>query len=100
MTIEKEINDKQIILKITGKIDTNDANLLTSVVKEEIKKGSTIVLDIKGLEFISSAGLRVLIGSHKALTKVNGKLIIRNVNSEIMELLDATGFSSILTIED
>ena len=100
MNIEKEINETQTILKVIGRIDTTNANEFDSTVQNEIKEGTNLVLDLKGLEYISSAGLRVLLSTHKALTKVNGKLIIRNVNSDVMEVFDITGFSSILTIEE
>lgn len=100
MNIEKEINETQTILKVIGRIDTTNANEFDSTVQNEIKEGTNLVLDLKGLEYISSAGLRVLLSTHKALTKVNGKLIIRNVNSDVMEVFDITGFSSILAIEE
>lgn len=100
MNIEKEITETQIILKIVGRIDTTNANDFDNQVQNEIKEGVNLVLDLKGLEYISSAGLRVLLSTHKSLTKVNGKLIIRNVNSDVMEVFDITGFSSILSIED
>lgn len=100
MNIEKEITETQIILKIVGRIDTTNANDFDNQVQNEIKEGANLVLDLEGLEYISSAGLRVLLSTHKSLTKVNGKLTIRNVNSDVMEVFDITGFSSILAIEE
>lgn len=94
------INGKETIIAFEGRIDTTNAGDVENIIKEQIKEGVTLILDFEKLEYISSAGLRVLLSSHKQLLSVKGSLIIRNVNGDVMEVLDITGFSSILRIED
>ena len=100
MNIEKVVNENQVVLSVNGRIDTTNANEFASLVEAEIKDNVILVLDLKELEYVSSAGLRVFLSTHKSLVKCGGKLIIRNVNSDVMEVFDITGFSSILTIEE
>ena len=66
--------------------------------KENLPGIEHLVLDFAGLEYLSSAGLRVLLGAQKQMNK-QGEMVIRNVRPEIMEIFDVTGFSDILTIE-
>ena len=98
MTINKKLEENVCTLEIGGRLDTVTAPELESVLKEIPAEVTKLVLDFKELEYISSAGLRVLLSAQKAMNK-QGKMVIRNVCPDIMEVFEITGFSDILTIE-
>ena len=81
---------------LEGRLDTMTAPELEKELKENYDSITGLVLDFKDLEYISSAGLRVLLSAHKAL---NGKLVVKNVIDTVMEVFEITGFADILTIE-
>ena len=86
--------------ELTGRMDTNTSPELQSKLEEYYsKEGFQLVLDFSGLEFVSSSGLRVLLLTQKKAKALNGKMVIRQVNPEIMEVFEMTGFLDILTIE-
>lgn len=96
------VNDGQdmTVFDLTGRLDTNTSpDLQTKLEAYYSKEGFYIVLDFTGLEFVSSSGLRVLLLTQKKAKALNGKMIIRHVNPEIMEVFEMTGFLDILTIE-
>ena len=97
MTIEIKKNQETII-EIAGRLDTITAPALDKTINEEIGDTENIVLDLKGLEYISSAGLRVLLGAQKKMQK-NGSMKLINVCEEVMEVFEMTGFADILVIE-
>ena len=99
MTIEVKKNAVETIIEIVGRLDTTTAPLLENVIQKDMKMDEDLVLDMKGLEYVSSAGLRVLLGAQKKIHK-NGSMKLRNVCDEIMEVFEITGFSDILTIEN
>lgn len=97
MTINKETNGNEMVISLEGRLDTTTAPQLD----EEIKKldgVDKLVIDLKQLEYISSAGLRILLSAQKAMNK-RGGMVIRNVSDVIREIFDVTGFVDILTIE-
>ena len=98
MTIEKSMEDKQLTLTLTGRLDTTDGPQLEAELKRSIGGVESLVLDFADLEYLSSAGLRVLLAAQKVMNK-QGKMVIRNVNETISEVFEITGFSDILTIE-
>jgi anti-sigma B factor antagonist len=98
MTIEIKRNADEVVIKIVGRLDTNTAPALDKTISEDIVDSQKLVLDLMGLEYISSAGLRVLLGAQKKMQK-NGSLTVKNVCAEIMDVFDMTGFSDILNIE-
>ena len=98
MTIEKRLNGTDLEVKITGRLDTTTAPELEAALKESIDGTEKLVLDFAGLEYLSSAGLRVLLATQKAMNK-QGEMVIRNVNETINEIFEVTGFIDILTIE-
>lgn len=98
MTIQKNLDGAKLDLAIEGRLDTTTAPELEAVVKESLNGVNELIVDFAKLEYISSAGLRVLLSMQKQMTK-QGKMVVKNVGSEIMEILDVTGFSDILTIE-
>ena len=98
MTIEKNLNGKELTVTIEGRLDTSTAPKLESEIKESIQDISKLVLDFTSLEYLSSAGLRVLLSTQKTMNK-QGEMIIKNVNETINEIFEVTGFIDILTIE-
>ena len=98
MTIDKQINDSELTLSLTGRLDTTTAPELEAVIKENIAGVTNLVMDFAGLEYLSSAGLRVILSAQKTMNK-QGEMVIRNVNETINEVFEITGFIDILTIE-
>ena len=98
MTIEIKKNDKEITIEIVGRLDTITAPVLEKTIGDNIGGMQSLILDFKGLEYISSAGLRVLLGAQKRLQKSGSMKLIR-VCEDVMEVLEMTGFADILTIE-
>ena len=98
MTIESKRNAEEVVIELVGRLDTNTAPALDKTIGEDIQDNNNLVLDLKGLEYISSAGLRVLLAAQKKMQKC-GSLKVKNVCSEIMDVFDMTGFADILTIE-
>ncbi len=97
MTIEKIINENELTVTLTGRLDTATAPQLETELKD-LSGVEKLVLDFAALEYLSSAGLRVLLAAQKVMNK-QGKMIIRNVNETIAEIFEVTGFVDILTIE-
>lgn len=97
MEIKKFDEGDRTVLRIAGRLDTATAPELDSYVKSN-QFGKGLVLDLAYLEYISSAGLRVLLSIDK-LMATRGGLTVRNIQDTVMEVLDATGFTDILTIE-
>ena len=98
MTIEKNLNGTELTIAITGRLDTTTAPQLEAEFKQSITGVEKLVLDFASLEYLSSAGLRVLLAAQKAMNK-QGEMIIRNVNETINEIFEVTGFIDILTVE-
>ena len=98
MTIEIKKNEKEMTLKVVGRLDTITAPVLEKTIGDNIRGIQSIILDFKGLEYISSAGLRVLLSTQKKMNGV-GNMKLVGVCEEVMEVLEMTGFADILTIE-
>ena len=98
MTIEKNLNGTELTVTITGRLDTTTAPQLEAEFKQSISGVEKLVLDFTALEYLSSAGLRVLLAAQKVMNK-QGEMVIRNVNETINEIFEVTGFIDILTIE-
>ena len=98
MTIEKILNGTELTVTIAGRLDTTTAPELEATLKESFEGVEKLVLDFSSLEYLSSAGLRVLLASQKVMNK-QGEMIVRNVNETISEIFEVTGFSDVLTIE-
>lgn len=99
MNVIKKINGSELLIELEGSIDCTSAPDLNSILEESIKGIKTLILDFKKVDYISSAGLRVLLVNYKAMTK-QGNMIIRHPNSNVMDVFQMTGFVNILTIED
>ena len=98
LNINKTIENGKALFAISGRLDTTTAPELEKELKESLGGVSELTLDFAGLEYISSAGLRVLLAAQKAMNN-RGKMTVKNVNETIMEIFEVTGFSDILTIE-
>ena len=98
MTIEKNLSGTELTVTIVGRLDTVTAPQLEAEFKQSINGIEKLVLDFAALEYLSSAGLRVLLAAQKVMNK-QGEMIIRNVNETINEIFEVTGFIDILTIE-
>ena len=98
MTIEIKRNAEVTTIDIVGRLDTTTAPELDKTINEDITDVKDLVLNLKGLEYISSAGLRVLLGAQKKMKKI-GSMKLVHVREEVMEVFEMTGFSDILTIE-
>ena len=97
MMIEIKKNAQETIIEVVGRLDTTTAPALDKTVNEDIEDTKNLILDFKGLEYISSAGLRVLLNAQKKMQKV-GTMKLINVCDNVMEVFDITGFTDILTI--
>ena len=98
MTIEIKRNAEELVLQIVGRLDTNTAPALDKAIAENIHDVKSLILDLKGLEYISSAGLRVLLSAQKKIQQI-GEMKVINVCEEVMEVFEITGFADILVIE-
>ena len=98
MTIEIKRNAEETIIELAGRLDTTTAPALDKTINEDIADTQNLVLDVKRLEYISSAGLRVLLSAQKKLQKI-GSMKVKNVCESVMEVFEMTGFADILTIE-
>ena len=98
MTITKKQNEAALELALNGRLDTATAPELEKELASALKGVSELTLDFAGLDYVSSAGLRVLLSAQKTMSK-QGSMKIKNVNEIIMEIFEVTGFSDILTIE-
>lgn len=98
MNIKKELNENTLTLSLEGRLDTTTAPQLEAEVNGSISGVTNLVIDMQTLQYISSAGLRVLLSAQKTMNK-QGKMTVRNVNDTIMEVFEVTGFADILTIE-
>ena len=98
MRIEKNQEGKKLNLAVIGRLDTTTAPELEQELKESLEGVKELILDLAGLEYSSSAGLRVLLAAQRRMNK-QGSMKLVNVNELVMEVFEVTGFSTILTIE-
>ncbi len=98
MTITTKLNGTTLEIALEGRLDTMTAPELEAELKKSMGGAESLVMDFSKLEYISSAGLRVLLSAHKAMS-AKGGMKVTNVNEIVQEVLDVTGFSDILTIE-
>lgn len=98
MTTNIEKNGTSMVAHIYGRVDTTTAPDLEKILDENITNIKDLTLDMTNLEYISSAGLRVILKEQKAMSKV-GSMVLTNVSDAVMEVLTITGFVNILTIK-
>ena len=97
LTINKSIDGEKAVFTLEGRLDTVTAPDLEKELKDTLDGITDLQLDFEKLEYISSAGLRVLLAAQKTMAK-KGQMTLTNVNETIMEIFEVTGFSDILTI--
>ena len=98
MMIEIKKNLESTVIEVVGRLDTTTAPALDKTINEDILDVKNLILDFKGLEYISSAGLRVLLSAQKKMQQL-GEMKVINVCEEVMEVFEITGFADILVIE-
>ncbi len=98
MTINKKQNGNDLEIALEGRLDTMTAPELEAELKGSLNSAETLTLNFEKLDYISSAGLRVLLSAHKAMA-AKGGMKVTNVNEIVREVFDVTGFADILTIE-
>ena len=98
MTIEIKRNADVTTIELVGRLDTTTAPALDKTINEDIAQTKNLVLDLGGLEYVSSAGLRVILGAQKKMQKV-GTMKVTKVCEAVMEVFEMTGFADILVIE-
>jgi len=99
MKIDKNVNGETLTLTLDGRLDTTTAPQLEAEIKNSLNGAASLTLDFGALDYLSSAGLRVLLAAQKQINAQKGRMVIKNVNSTIMEVFEITGFTAILTIE-
>ncbi len=98
MEIQKERQDSKLTVTLAGRLDTTTAPELEAALAESLEGVEELSLDFKDLEYISSAGLRILLSTQKKMSR-QGEMKLTNVGETVMEVLEVTGFADILTIE-
>ena len=99
MTINVERDFELVTLEVTGRLDTTTAPNLESVINELSEDTKELIFDMYGVEYISSAGIRVLLGAYKKMNSTNGKIRIEKVNDLVREVFEMTGLSNMLNEE-
>ena len=98
MTITKHQNGTNLEIALEGRLDTTTAPELEAELNQSMPGAESLTLDFAKLEYISSAGLRVLLSAHKAMAPKGGMKVVR-ANEIVMEVFQVTGFADILTVE-
>ena len=98
MTINKNVSGTTLTIALEGRLDTTTAPELEKELKDSLSNMEALVLDFSGLDYISSAGLRVLLSAHKQMS-ARGGMKVTHVNEIVNEVFEVTGFSDILDIE-
>ena len=98
MTIAKELNGADLKISLEGRLDTMTAPELEAELNKSMAGAESLTLDFSKLDYISSAGLRVLLSAHKVMS-AKGGMKVTNVNEIVREVFEVTGFADILTIE-
>ena len=98
MNVSKKLNGEELVFEIEGNIDSTTAPNLYDEVNKSLDGIKSLVFDFAKVDYISSAGLRVLLAAYKIMSK-QGKMVIRNANSNVMDIFQITGFTNFLTIE-
>lgn len=98
MNIEIERITEETIIRLSGRLDTTTAPSLEKAINEDVADEKNLVFDVKFLEYVSSAGLRVILSTQKKMQNI-GSMKFINVSEAVMEVFQITGFTDILTIE-
>lgn len=98
MQINKTQTDASLTVALEGRLDTTTAPQLETELKRSLNGITALTLDLAGLEYLSSAGLRVILSAQKVMNR-QGSMVVKNANDTIMEIFEVTGFSDILNLE-
>lgn len=98
MLIQSKMEGETMVVLPEGRLNTVNAPQLESYLSERYGEANNMILDCANMEYISSAGLRILMKSYKAMTAKNGKFLLRNVTAQVKETLELTGYVHVLTI--
>ena len=98
MTIQIKKSEEETTIELVGRIDTTTAPNLEKTINEDIADTKNLVFDLRGIQYISSAGLRVILKVQKMMQKIE-TMKVKNVNDDVMEVFEITGFTDFLTIE-
>ena len=98
LNVTKTIENESVVLALEGRLDTVTAPELEKVIREMLPGLTELTLDFEKLDYLSSAGLRVLLSAQKAMSR-QGSMKVTHVNETILEIFEITGFSDFLTIE-
>lgn len=100
MEINKTENGAELIMEISGRLDTNAATKLIGELDNTLVEGvKSFVLDMSSCDYVASSGLRAILGAQKKMNSLQGKMVVKNVASDVMEVFEMTGFADILTFE-
>ncbi|MBR1629584.1 MAG: STAS domain-containing protein [Lachnospiraceae bacterium] len=100
MTIEKIRDEETLTVALTGRLDTMTVSELSAAMEDAFSGVQKLIYDLSGLDYISSAGLRELFRSKKKMSGVQGEMIIRGANEDLMEVFEITGFVDLLDFEE
>ena len=100
MEIQINRTGQNLTVQLSGKLDTLTSQQFEKELLPELEEIQELILDMKDLTYVSSAGLRVILSCQKKMNFTHGQMIIKNVNELIMEIFETTGFDSILTIKN
>ncbi len=98
LNIQKEKNGTELTIGLEGRLDTITSPVLESELNGSLDGIESLIFDMEKLQYISSAGLRVLLTAQKVMSK-QGSMVVRNTSDDVKEIFDVTGFSDIMTIE-
>ncbi|SKB69795.1 anti-sigma B factor antagonist [Lachnospiraceae bacterium] len=98
LNINSDKSSMKLVISLEGRLDTTSSPQLEEFIKKEVGNTKELVYDLKNLEYISSAGLRVLLSSQKIMNK-QGAMVLKNVSEEVMEVFEVTGFADIFNIQ-
>lgn len=98
MTVKQKKENNKLTIYISGRVDTTTAPDLSEYLKDALNGVQELVLDLKEVDYVSSAGLRVILFAQKTMN-AQGSMVVTNVNKDIMETFELTGFTDILTIK-
>ena len=98
MTVNQIPEGKKLTIVVSGRLDTNSSPKLEAVLRQSVSGVTELVFDFSGVEYLSSAGLRVLLAAQKVMNR-QGSMKLIGVSADVMEVFEITGFSNILTVE-
>ena len=99
LSYEFKGSGEELTVSCSGKLNTNTVPELTEEMQKRIDGVKSLTIDLAGLEYMSSAGLRLVVELQKSMTKCGGKMALRHVNDEVMDVFELTGLSHVLKIE-